>query len=275
MVFVDYLINLIDNPRHMGLSFEVVRSLAACNDKYKGVIYNRKVVKESYFVAPRYKLATCTVHKSFSNMITSILCYLKMEKVFLKRYNHLTDFSFQDRTCVTKKNNNLKSFGELIKIYSKGDEVNFLKTWKVIMVVRNPIERFISGFVHLCYTHKVRHYKQFCLRCGKDFKCFVNKLQCDHSKNKNKFVVIKFDPKNLETFYKSLEKIFIQQNVPPEKVEYIVKEIKTYRMGHSTTGKAKTIEFIKTFYKEKDVIEKLIEIYYSDFKEFDFQIPNI
>uniref|UniRef100_A0A0K0F391 Sulfotransfer_1 domain-containing protein n=1 Tax=Strongyloides venezuelensis TaxID=75913 RepID=A0A0K0F391_STRVS len=132
-------------------------------NKYKGVIYNRKVVKESYFVAP-------------SSMITSILCYLKMEKVFSKRYNHLADFSFQDRTCVTKKNNNLKSFGELIKIYGKGDEVNFLKTWKVIMVVRNPIERFISGFVHLCYTHKVRHYKQFCLRCGKDFKCFVNKL---------------------------------------------------------------------------------------------------
>uniref|UniRef100_A0A0K0F390 Glycosyltransferase n=1 Tax=Strongyloides venezuelensis TaxID=75913 RepID=A0A0K0F390_STRVS len=31
MVCDDYLINLIDNPRHMGLSFEVVRSLAARN----------------------------------------------------------------------------------------------------------------------------------------------------------------------------------------------------------------------------------------------------
>uniref|UniRef100_A0A0N5C138 Sulfotransfer_1 domain-containing protein n=1 Tax=Strongyloides papillosus TaxID=174720 RepID=A0A0N5C138_STREA len=271
-------------------------------DKYKGVIYNKKVVKESYFVAPRYKLATCAVHKSFSAMLTSILCYLNMEKVFFKRYNHLAGFNFNHKTCVTKKNSHLNSFSELIKIHSKGDEVNFLKTWKVIMVVRNPIERFISGFVHLCYTNKVRNYKEFCLGCGKDFKCFVNKLhsiltsgyksaihayfqtkahfypqnmQCNYLKNKNKFIVLKFDPKNLESFYRSLEEILIQQKVPREKVEFIDKEIRTYRIKHSTTGKSKTMEFIKKFYKEKDVIRKLIEIYYGDFKEFDFQIPNI
>uniref|UniRef100_A0A0N5BG26 Sulfotransfer_1 domain-containing protein n=1 Tax=Strongyloides papillosus TaxID=174720 RepID=A0A0N5BG26_STREA len=277
-------------------------SNSTSTDKYKGVIYNKKVVKESYFVAPRYKLATCAVHKSFSAMLTSILCYLNMEKKFLKRYNHLADFKFNHRTCVTKKNSNLKSFSELIKIHSKGDEVNFLKTWKVIMVVRNPIERFISGFVHLCYTHKIRHFKKFCLGCGRNFKCFVYKLyniltsgyisaihgysqmkahfypqtmQCNYFKNKNKFVVLKFDPKNLDSFYKSLEEILIQQNVPREKVEFIDKEIRTYRIKHSTTGKAKTIEFIEKFYNEKGVIEKLIEIFYSDFKEFDFQLPNI
>uniref|UniRef100_A0A0N5C370 Sulfotransfer_1 domain-containing protein n=1 Tax=Strongyloides papillosus TaxID=174720 RepID=A0A0N5C370_STREA len=195
-----------------------------------------------------------------------------------------TDFNFNHKTCVTKKNSNLKSFSELIKIHSTGDEVDSLKTWKVIMVVRNPIERFISGFVYLFYTHKVRHYKKFCLGCAKDFKCFVNKLhthfypqnmQCNYLKNKNKFVVLKFDPKNLESFYRSLEEILIQQNVPREKVEFIDKEIRTYRIKHPTTGKAKTIEFIKNFYKEKGVIEKLIEIFHSDFKEFDFRIPNI
>uniref|UniRef100_A0A0N5C9B7 Sulfotransfer_1 domain-containing protein n=1 Tax=Strongyloides papillosus TaxID=174720 RepID=A0A0N5C9B7_STREA len=279
-----------------------ITSSSNSTDKYKGIIYNRKVVKEKYFVAPKYKLATCTVHKSFSSMLTSILCYLDMEKVFLKNFDHLADFTFKFKTCVYKKNNFLGSFGNLIKIHGKSNEVSFLKTWKVIMVVRNPIERFISGFVHLCYTHKVRNYKQFCLGCGKNFKCFVNKLyniltsgyisavhgyfqtkahfypqtmQCNYLKNKNKFAVLKFDPKNLDSFYKSLEEILIQQNVPREKVEYIDREIRTYRIKHSTTGKAKTIEFIEKFYKEKDILKKLIEIYYYDFKEFDFEIPNI
>uniref|UniRef100_A0A0N5B469 Sulfotransfer_1 domain-containing protein n=1 Tax=Strongyloides papillosus TaxID=174720 RepID=A0A0N5B469_STREA len=279
-----------------------ITSSSNSTDKYKGIIYNKKVVREKYFIAPKYKLATCAVHKSFSAMLTSILCYLDMEKVFLKKFDHLADFTFKFKTCVNKKNNCLRSFGDLIKIYGKGNEVNFLKTWKVIMVVRNPIERFISGFVHICYIYKVRHYKQFCLRCGKNFKCFVNKLyniltsgyestinayspmkahfypqtmQCNYFKNKNRFVVLKFDPKNLDSFYKSLEEIFLQQNIPPEKVEYIDKEMRNYRISHSTSGKAKTIEFIEKFYKEKGVLKKLIEIFYYDFKEFEFDIPNV
>uniref|UniRef100_A0A0N5B348 Sulfotransfer_1 domain-containing protein n=1 Tax=Strongyloides papillosus TaxID=174720 RepID=A0A0N5B348_STREA len=271
-------------------------------DTYKGIIHNKKVVSEKYFVAPKYKLATCAVHKSFSAMLTSILCYLDMEKVFLKKFNHLAGFNFRFKACVNKKTNRLRSFGELIQIHGKGDKVNFLKTWKVIMVVRNPIERFISGFVHLCYKRAGPHHIHLCLKCDGNFICFVNKLyniltsgynsrilayhplkahfypqtmQCNYSKNKRKFVVLKFDPKKLDPFYKSLEEILIQQNVPREKVEYIDKEIRTYKIKHSTTGKAKTIEFTKKFYKEKGVIKKLIKIYYSDFKEFGFQIPDV
>uniref|UniRef100_A0A0K0FSC9 Sulfotransfer_1 domain-containing protein n=1 Tax=Strongyloides venezuelensis TaxID=75913 RepID=A0A0K0FSC9_STRVS len=170
------------------------------------------------------------------------------------------------------------------------------------MVVRNPIERFTSDFVHLCYKSIRRHQIKFCLGYRGNFKCFVNKLyniltseynlsidayhptkvhfypqtmQCSYFKNIDKFVVLKFDQKKLDTFNKSSEYIFIQQNVPPEKVEYINKEIRTHRISHSTTGKAKTNKFIGKLFKEKDVIKRLIDIYYNDFKEFNFQIPNI
>uniref|UniRef100_A0A0K0FSC8 Sulfotransfer_1 domain-containing protein n=1 Tax=Strongyloides venezuelensis TaxID=75913 RepID=A0A0K0FSC8_STRVS len=271
-------------------------------DKYERIVYNKKIVREKYFVAPKYKLATCAVHKSFSTMLTSILCYLDMENVFLKKFDHLAEFTFQYKTCVDKKNNCLRSFGDLIKIHGKGNKVNFLKTWKVIMVVRNPIERFISGFVQLCYKSKRRYQAKFCLGCRGNFKCFVNKLyniftygyysiintytltktffypqtmQCNYFKNKRKFVVLKYDLKNLDSFYKSLEEILIQQNVPSEKVEYIDEELRTYRTLDSVNRKAKTDEFIQKFYREKGVLKKLIEIYYSDFKEFDFEMPNI
>uniref|UniRef100_A0A0K0FZY2 Sulfotransfer_1 domain-containing protein n=1 Tax=Strongyloides venezuelensis TaxID=75913 RepID=A0A0K0FZY2_STRVS len=297
-----YLILLLPTFTLLSVIESYITSNSNSTYKYKRIIYNKKVVDEKYFVAPKYKLAACTVHKSFSAMLTSILCYLDMENIFTKKYNHLANFTFRFKNCVNKKNNRLGSFGELIQIHGKGNRVNFLKTWKVIMVVRNPIERFISGFVHLCYTHKVKHYKQFCLGCGKNYKCFVNRLyniltsgykstlhgyfqtkahfypqtlQCNYLKNKNKFVVLKFDPKNLDFFYKSLEEILIQQHVPPDKVEYIDKEIRTYRIKHSTTGKAKTIEFIEKFYKERGVLKKLIEIFYNDFKEFGFEIPKV
>uniref|UniRef100_A0A0K0FA78 Heparan sulfate glucosamine 3-O-sulfotransferase 1 n=1 Tax=Strongyloides venezuelensis TaxID=75913 RepID=A0A0K0FA78_STRVS len=145
-------------------------------DNYKGSIYNKKVVSEKYFVAPKYKLATCAVHKSFSSMLTSILCYLDMENVFLKKFNHLAGFNFRFKACVNKKNNRLGSFGELIQIHGKGNKVNFLKTWKVIMIARNPIEGFISGFVHLCYKRAGTHHNHLCLKCDENFICFVNKL---------------------------------------------------------------------------------------------------
>uniref|UniRef100_A0A0N5B468 Sulfotransfer_1 domain-containing protein n=1 Tax=Strongyloides papillosus TaxID=174720 RepID=A0A0N5B468_STREA len=277
-------------------------SYSNSTDKYEGIAYDKKIVREKYFVAPKYKLASCAVHKSFSTMLTSILCYLDMENIFLKKFDHLADFTFHFKTCVNKKNNCLRSFGDLIKIHGKGNKVNFLKTWKVIMVVRNPIERFISGFVQLCYKSIRRYQIHFCLGCRGNFKCFVNKLyniftygyysiihtytptkayfypqtmQCNYFKNKRKFVVLKFDPKNLDSFYKSLEEILIQQNVPRDKVEYIDKELRTYRTLNAVTGKAKTDEFIQKLYNEKGILKKLIEIYYSDFKEFDFQIPKI
>uniref|UniRef100_A0A0K0EJ32 Sulfotransfer_1 domain-containing protein n=1 Tax=Strongyloides stercoralis TaxID=6248 RepID=A0A0K0EJ32_STRER len=275
------------------------------NNNYKKYIYNRKVIPEKYFVAPKYKLATCSVHKSFSAMFTSILCYLDMEKVFFKKYNHLADFTFKFKPCIHKKNNTITSFNQLIRVHGKGGRNNFLKNWKVIMIVRNPIERFISGFVHICYKREKRgigHTKEFCLGCYSNFKCFVEKMyriikdgyssmfkayrplkthffpqtmQCNYRINKNKFTILKYDPKNLDTFYKSLEKIFLEQNVPREKVDFIDKEIRSRRIHHSTTGKQKTVEFIEKFYKEKNTLEKLIKIYYSDFIEFGFKIPKI
>ncbi|CEF69986.1 Sulfotransferase family and P-loop containing nucleoside triphosphate hydrolase domain-containing protein [Strongyloides ratti] len=151
-------------------------------------LYNRKVIPEKYFVAPKYKLATCAVHKSFSAMITSILCYLDDEKEFFKKYNHLADFTFKFKRCVDKKNNNLGSFNELVKIHGKNDKDNFLNNWKVIMIIRNPIERFISGFVHFCYY---RHYSstgKMCMNCGNNYICYVNKLTNILNSNYTKIV---------------------------------------------------------------------------------------
>ncbi|CEF69985.1 Sulfotransferase family-containing protein [Strongyloides ratti] len=282
-----------------------IRSNLNSTNNNKKFIYKKKVIPEKYFVAPNYKLATCSVHKSFSAMITSILCYLDDEKEFFRKYNHLADFTFKFKSCVHKKNNSITSFDQLIRKHGNGNKRKFLNNWKVLMIVRNPIERFISGFVHICYKRERRgigHTKEFCLGCYSNFKCFVNKMyniiksgynsmitsyrpmrthffpqtmQCNYRINKNKFTILKYDPKNLDAFYKSLKNIFIEQNVPRAKVEYIDKEIRSRRINHSTTGKEKTIEFIERFYKQKKIIEKLIEIYYSDFEEFGFKIPSI
>uniref|UniRef100_A0A0N5A2A4 Sulfotransfer_1 domain-containing protein n=1 Tax=Parastrongyloides trichosuri TaxID=131310 RepID=A0A0N5A2A4_PARTI len=266
-------------------------------------IYSKGVVREAYYVVPKYNLATCVVHKSFSSMLTGILCYLYMEKKFNRSFNHISGFTFKYDKCTEKIR--YSSFKNMARAYHSTVRKNetFYQRWKVIMVVRHPIERFISGFSHFCLKHKGKSPKyELCLGCKSDVKCFVNRLQskvnskyrnmvhshdgmkmhffpqtmqCKYYKNKNKFVIIKYESKNLDKFYNSLEDVLRRQSVPEEKVSYIDKEIRTHRVGHSTTGKEETIKLTKNIMNDRTLLKKLIEIYYTDFKEFNFPFPNI
>ncbi|KAF1771783.1 hypothetical protein GCK72_003612 [Caenorhabditis remanei] len=116
--------------------------------------------------APRYHLSTCVVQKSMSTVMTSLFCYLRDEKKFIGNNREILKDWKIIRFCMFK--NEFRNLGGLFK------KINILPSannWTHIMMVRNPIERFISGFVDKCYRKPV--VSNYCNGCKKNLTCFM------------------------------------------------------------------------------------------------------
>ncbi|CEF66475.1 Sulfotransferase family-containing protein [Strongyloides ratti] len=146
-----------------------------CKSPTKPCVYTKTRKIGAYYVVPKYKLHTCVMGKNFSSMIVAIFCYLFDEKKFFSIHNHLNEDYFNNHAC--KKENQGKTFKELIKKYSNGKKKYFFNKWKHFIIIRNPIERFISGFTHICvYGKDSLISKKTCFNCNGDIECFINKL---------------------------------------------------------------------------------------------------
>lgn len=49
------------------------------------------------------------------------------------------------------------------------------KGWKYVMVIRDPVERFLSGYLHFCYYGLLDKCDRFCNNCGANMTCFIEK----------------------------------------------------------------------------------------------------
>uniref|UniRef100_A0A0K0FA96 Carbohydrate sulfotransferase n=1 Tax=Strongyloides venezuelensis TaxID=75913 RepID=A0A0K0FA96_STRVS len=264
-------------------------------------IDKEKVVNSTFLALLEYKLSTCIISKNFSTMLTSIFCYLFMEKKFKLKYNHLADFNWKFSKCIRQIKH--KSLGELINNLNYHNKDDFSKNWILLLIVRNPIERFISGYVDKC-TQRIRLKKRtkMCLYCVSNIECFINRLykiinspikikrvtyngvkkhffpqimQCDYYKHKNKFKILKYDSKKLNNFYSEFEEILASRNISKNDIKFMDKELKNFRVHHATSNKSSTNELTLRLYKNKRLMNKLFNIYHRDFIEFNFPYPEV
>uniref|UniRef100_A0A0K0ENT7 Sulfotransferase domain-containing protein n=1 Tax=Strongyloides stercoralis TaxID=6248 RepID=A0A0K0ENT7_STRER len=256
--------------------------------------------QEMYF-SPKHKLATCVIQKNFSSMMIAIMCYLFDDKKFLEKHKHLADNEWSNMDCRTY--NFARSNNDIIKKFSNNDKQFYLKNWISILIVREPIERFISGYMHHCSKELGSYkYTKKCFYCNGNLNCFVKKLyrvttsnfknidnsdlfikqhffpqtwRCEYFKYKKFYKILKYDASNLTTFYDSLIKLLHNRKVSSDKIDYINKEIHTIKSYHATSGKKATIRFTDNLYKNEFILKLLHRIYYPDFKEFKFPIPIV
>uniref|UniRef100_A0A0K0FTK4 Sulfotransferase family-containing protein n=1 Tax=Strongyloides venezuelensis TaxID=75913 RepID=A0A0K0FTK4_STRVS len=256
---------------------------------------------QEIYISPKHKLTTCVIQKNFSSMMIAIMCYLFNDKKFLEKHDHLADNEWSNMECRTS--NFVRSNNEVIKKFNDNNSKSYLKKWQSILIVREPIDRFISGYMHHCSLELGSYkYTKKCFYCNGSLNCFVKNLyrvtisnlknvnnvdifikqhffpqtwRCEYFEYKKFYKVIKYDASNLTTFYDSLIKILNKRKVSSEKIDYINKEIHTVKSYHATSGKKATIEFTEKLYKNANILELLRRIYYPDFKEFKFPFPEV
>ncbi|EPB78501.1 hypothetical protein ANCCEY_02461 [Ancylostoma ceylanicum] len=138
-------------------------------------------------VASKYHLAGCVIEKNFSTMLTAILCYLFDEARFTEHNRNITAEVYHKRFC--------KAQNEHDSLASLRSELNVdLKGWSLIAVVRDPLERFVSGYANKCLR------------------------RCEFSSHLHDYQILKFDTFNPQGFIDRLLAIFKKHKVQDDVV---------------------------------------------------------
>uniref|UniRef100_A0A0N4Z601 Sulfotransfer_1 domain-containing protein n=1 Tax=Parastrongyloides trichosuri TaxID=131310 RepID=A0A0N4Z601_PARTI len=282
-----------------------ILTVASNNGTCTNILKNHKCLKPSqsttnnYFVLKKYKLNVCSIGKNFSSMIGAIFCYLFDDKHFLSKHKHLNEDFWATRACgkkITQKN-----FIKLSMKVNRKRVKHFKKYYKHFIIIRNPVERFLSGFTHLCIKTMNEHPSlSSCSNCKGNMECVLRNLYsklkkyshnregttnhmrihffpqtwlCEYNRFKSLYTIIKYDSNDKEGFYSSLLKLFKSQEVPDKKLDYINWEVHHLKSYHSTNGTSLLEKQRKILYKNSFLLKLLTIIYYDDFKEFNYDLP--
>ncbi|CEF69239.1 Sulfotransferase family-containing protein [Strongyloides ratti] len=260
-----------------------------------------KPYRGEYVVTNIYKINTCIMGKTFSSMQLGVFCYLFDEKNFLDKFKNRKDKAGDRHIC--KDNNRYRHMDKVIQKFSYGNNSIYFNTWKNLLIVREPISRFISGFVQLCVLKIGLPFNHpYCFGCEKNMHCFLTHLyndirkveeskkkpvyfikyhfypqtwQCEYNLYKDKYTIIKYDSIEKKKFYKKYLEELENFNVPKDKIKFIKKILLTTKISHSTFDKTETKKYIKTLYKSPKLLKLISKIFYDDYKEFDFPLPLI
>ncbi|CEF70442.1 Sulfotransferase family-containing protein [Strongyloides ratti] len=225
-----------------------------------------------------------------------IFCYLS------KRNNKRKPKDFT--TCNKNYNfyNNLEYFEHT---YGEKNFEKILETNNFIRLVRNPIERLISGFMHLCYYGTTITNEHYCYGCDKNITCFVNVLEnklwetfnnnfylennkeneyiyhfypqtwsCEYYKLNHLFTYIKYNSSDRNTYSKNINEFLKKNNVNQHALSFINKKIHKFKTQHMTLSKNETTIYKDALYNDPFLLQKVCSIYYYDFIEFDFEFPK-
>uniref|UniRef100_A0A0K0FPT4 Sulfotransfer_1 domain-containing protein n=1 Tax=Strongyloides venezuelensis TaxID=75913 RepID=A0A0K0FPT4_STRVS len=255
--------------------------------------------KNNYFVLKKYKLNVCSIGKNFSSMIGAIFCYLFNDKLFLSKHKHLNEDYWATRACGNKfLFNNIR---QISNKYNVKISKLFQKNWKHFIIIRNPIERFLSGFTHICVkTMNDSVSLSSCYHCEGNMECVLKNLYktlqtysynrtqttfhiryhffpqswlCHYDKYKKHYIKVKYESMDKEKFYSQLINIFRSQNIPKKKIEYINWELYHSKSFHTTNGTNIHEKQREILFNNPYLLKLLSIIYYEDFIEFGYKFP--
>uniref|UniRef100_A0A0N5BJ07 Carbohydrate sulfotransferase n=1 Tax=Strongyloides papillosus TaxID=174720 RepID=A0A0N5BJ07_STREA len=216
----------------------------------------------------------------------------------MKGKDYLLKYQFSD--CGRSKRYISATKMALTNKFKKADEL--FKEWNVLMIVRNPIDRLISGFMQLCYYRTwLKKNEDYCYHCNKNITCFVDRLynelvnvankekipnqfndyhfypqtwQCEYYKYKKNYNYLKYPSKDKNIFYGNLMKELKKSGVALEHINFLSNKVKTFNTFHTTTGKKDTKNYKESLFKNTKLIRKICSIFYYDFIEFGFEFPK-
>uniref|UniRef100_A0A0N5BR67 Sulfotransferase family-containing protein n=1 Tax=Strongyloides papillosus TaxID=174720 RepID=A0A0N5BR67_STREA len=293
--------NVINGKNNKETSIESVIPCNISNDTKPCIGMPLKPYKGEYIIANIYKINSCIIGKTFSSMQLGVFCYLFDEKKFLKNYKNRRNKAANRNIC--KSNNRYYEMDKVIEKFSSNNSTQYFSDWKNLLVVREPISRFLSGFVQLCVLNiGLDSNHPYCFGCGRNMHCFLTHLyhdllnvskkkkksnsfikyhfypqtwQCQYNLYKDKYTIIHYDFVEKKKFYDKYIEELESSNVSKEKLEFIRKMLYTSKVSHSTFDKSETKKYKKDLYKSPRLLTLISKIFYNDYIEFGFILPII
>ena len=127
----------VRNATKISLTMEKFCEREQCVEKF------RTAPKLFVFYNQHYNLANCGIPKSLSTITQTMLCFLSDPEDFKSRSLTMIEGNRRDRVCRREYTLRQPNIDRLTS-----------RDWIHMAVVRNPIDRLISGFVDKCIAEK-------------------------------------------------------------------------------------------------------------------------
>uniref|UniRef100_A0A0K0FEN6 Carbohydrate sulfotransferase n=1 Tax=Strongyloides venezuelensis TaxID=75913 RepID=A0A0K0FEN6_STRVS len=232
-------------------------------------------------------------------MIAAIFCYLFNDKLFLSKHKHLNEDYWASRACGSQFV--FSTINEISVAYRLKKFKLFQKSWKHFIIVRNPVERFLSAFTHICVvTRNQIPSLSTCFYCRNNMECVLKNLYktlknysynrtettfhiehhffpqtwlCQYNRHKKHYIKVNYESLDEKKFYSQLLNILRSQKVPEKKIKYIEFELNHSKSFHSTNGTTILKEQREILFNNPYLLKLLSIIYYDDFIEFGYKFP--
>ncbi|KAI6236447.1 hypothetical protein M3Y95_00158600 [Aphelenchoides besseyi] len=252
--------------------------------------------------AKTFKIGTCVIEKSMSTIMAAITCLLHDHQAFLSANRTVSNDMYENRFC--KDKNEYKSLRQLLQENSL-NESN--PGWLFLAAIRDPIDRFLSGYVDKCIKEQKRKSSPGrCYGCGtKNLTCFVERLytramryangdtrlqsyedihlfpqnwHCNFNSFFSKFTFLRFVPPQSPAYGQMLETLadlLAEQEVPAGVTHQVVAQLRESQTAHSTLQSTERWQVGQLLRENKNLMKKLIQLFYYDFVLFGFEFPQI
>ncbi|CAD5233043.1 unnamed protein product [Bursaphelenchus xylophilus] len=245
-----------------------------------------------YWTLKPKKTLMCTIPKTSSQLMTAIMCLLNDELGFFYSGKEMFG-NYYGPACSKHR---VKSVEHAVQIH--GPEVN---EWTKLTVVREPIDRFLSGFVFACVrgVDFATNCTRYCHGCGANLTCFVEKeyeemmrlssgeqttvdflshhqypqtWRCGMDKYLKDYTVLKYSSKPAIFMPRVLEFLH-SKNVSEQAMDYI-KNVAMKERTHHATSNTNARKFFEHRLKSSPyLMEKVVRMFYHDFKTFGYPLP--
>uniref|UniRef100_A0A8R1HUQ3 Sulfotransferase domain-containing protein n=1 Tax=Caenorhabditis japonica TaxID=281687 RepID=A0A8R1HUQ3_CAEJA len=269
--------------------------LEECNDvlaECENVPFNETLVPpfynylEDFTVSRRYDISLCLIPKVMSTIGTAVLCYIDDPHAFSNANRSIAHETYDGRFC---EGNEMKSFASVSR--------NLHSDFENVIVVRDPFDRFISGFTEKCVKYEGL---DLCHGCGVDIRCFLRKQYrrfmrmsmlfpvytladthfapqtwfCDMKNSLNKSKVIKYANRGEERdqMIDSILEVFERRNVTMEEQGEVRNELSKGKTIHSTRGSTIRLDYEKMMKEDVSIRRAIVRMYYYDFLYFGYKI---
>uniref|UniRef100_A0A8R1DFM7 Carbohydrate sulfotransferase n=2 Tax=Caenorhabditis japonica TaxID=281687 RepID=A0A8R1DFM7_CAEJA len=245
-------------------------------------------------VSPKYKMVNCVVQKSMSTMMTGAMCYLYDEMEY-ENTGRSFDDEFNGRLC--KSQNEFSSVNDVRNKYN----ISLRQTgWSFSMVVRHPIDRFVSGYVDRCVRLLVMNATAQCNGCRLNMTCFIENeykrlmqisykrktrrtmedahffpqvWHCDLPDEREFFEFLPYSTDSEEEFMPHFEDLLQRQDVPESSIQFIRDQFLTRIPSHATTGTAAKRFYYNRLMNSPYLLEFIVKMFYWDFIQFHYAFP--
>ncbi|CCD71539.1 Carbohydrate sulfotransferase [Caenorhabditis elegans] len=242
-----------------------------------------------FYTAPKYKLISCGLRKSMTQLTMNLMCLLYNEQQYFEDNNSLNDTWKIKRRCLADEYN---------FYYPTKALKNDLETVRFAFI-RDPIQRFVSLYLDKC-VHEKRCYK-----CGTDMRCIVENIylklkavqenqdnitvtymeghaaplswNCEFNTDLSKWQLLMMGADSYErnSSILHLTTILKKRGVNETLVEKIQQDMIAGETGHSTHKSAERIEAERQVREDPFIRDLLHKIYFFDYVVFPFKRDHL